>query len=121
MSTHGWITVVACTGELALAILAIRLGRRSRLSLPLAFFSLDLFFWNFAALAYNLSGHSAWHWLDVGTSPLAVPLALHFVLVFVGRRQRLAWTLWLCYGAFGLLGLAAGLAFFFSWAQTFSE
>src|SRR6266849_1105226 len=56
MSTHGWITVVACTGELALAILAIRLGRRSRLSLPLAFLSLDLFFWNLAALAYNLSG-----------------------------------------------------------------
>ena len=121
MGLHGWITFVACTGQLAVALLAALLGRRSRLSLVLTLLSLDFFFWNFAALAYDLSGKEAWHWLDVASSPLSAPLVLHFILIVVGRRQQYGALLALAYAYFGVISGAAALAFFFEWARKFSQ
>ncbi|HME91071.1 MAG TPA: ATP-binding protein [Myxococcaceae bacterium] len=91
------------------------------MALPLVLFSLVLFFWNFAALAYEVSGNLWWHWLDLSTSPLSTPLALHFVLVFVGRRRQLRTVLVTSYAAFGLISGISALAFFFPWAQRFTE
>lgn len=121
MTTHGWITLFACAGELALALLVLFRGMRSPLALPLVLLSLDLFFWNFAALAYEISGNLPWRWLDLSTSPLSAPLALHFVLVFAGRRRQLSRVLAIAYAAFGLISATSALAFFFPWARRFVE
>ena len=121
MTTHGWITLFACAGNLALALLVLLRGTRSRLALPLVLFSVVLFFWDFAALAYEISGNLWWHWLDLSTSPLSAPLALHFVLIFVGRRRQLGAVLAAAYTAFGLISASSALAFFFPWAQRFNE
>jgi len=120
MGLYGWITFVACTGQLTLALLAALLGRRSRLSLVLTLLSLDFFLWNFASLAYELSGKEAWHWLDVASSPLSAPLALNFLLVFLGERQRYGKLLLAAYAYFGVISAAALSAFFFEWARRFS-
>jgi signal transduction histidine kinase len=121
MTVHGWLTLAACAGELALALLALLRGAPSRLALVFALFSLDLFFWNFATLAYEISGTPAWHWLDHATSPLSAPLALHFVLVFVGRRRQLRVVIALAYGAFGLISFASSLAFVSAAPRAFTE
>jgi signal transduction histidine kinase len=120
LAPSGWLTLFACAGELGLVLLALLRGSRSPLALPLVLLSLDLFFWNFAALGYDISAHRSWHWLDVATSPLSAPLALYFVLTFVGRRRQLRWVLILAWVAFGLLSAASALAFFFPWAQDFA-
>src|SRR5262249_44617101 len=121
ITPQGWITLAACAGELALALIALLRGTPSRLALPLALFSLDLFFWNFATLAYDVSGIAYWHWLDHATSPLSAPLAFHFVVLFVGRWKQLRRLVWLVYACFGLLGTASALAFVSGAARTFTE
>ncbi len=106
------VTLLACAAVLALAILVALRGGRSAVGPPLAFLSLDVFSWNFASLAYAESGYLGWHWLDIGTSPLSPPLALHVILSFAGRRRRLRWPLYASYGYYGLLAAAsAGGAF----------
>ena len=47
--------VIACAGHLALAILAVWRDARGPLARPLALLSIDMFVWNFAALAYSVS------------------------------------------------------------------
>jgi hypothetical protein len=121
ITPRGWVTLAACAGELTLALIALLRGAPSRLALLLAILSLDLFFWNFATLAYEISGVAAWHWLDHATSPLSAPLALHFVLVFSGRRRQLGWVIAFAYAAFGLISAASSLAFFFPWARRFTD
>ena len=121
ITPQGWVTLAACAGELALALMALLWGAPSRLALLLAILSLNLFFWNFATLAYEISGVAAWHWLDHATSPLSAPLALHFALVFAGRRRQLGWVIAVAYAAFGLISAASSLAFLFAWARRFTD
>src|SRR5258708_12202466 len=103
MTLHSWISIVACAGHLALAILVLLHRGRSPLKLPLGLLALDLFTWNFADLAYSVSGNSAWHWLDRGTSPFCAPLALPVVAIFVGLARALRYVLLVCYCAFASL------------------
>jgi two-component system sensor histidine kinase HydH len=103
-------TAAACVGLLALALLAVSKGRRNPFALPLSLFCLDLFTWNFAQLAHELSGAYAWRWLDTTASPLTSALGLHFALVFVGRVRELRWLLVTAYLAFGSLSLVSALA-----------
>src|SRR5260370_33747577 len=103
MTVHGWISIFACAGHLALAILGLAQRTRSPLRLPLALLALDLFTWNFADLAYTTSGNMAWHWLDRGTSPFCAPLALQIVAIFVGRARRLRHLLAVSYLGFASL------------------
>src|SRR5260370_8787002 len=71
MTTHGWITLFACAGNLALALLVLLRGTRGRLALPLVLFSVLLFFWDFAALPYEISALLWCHWLDLVPPPLS--------------------------------------------------
>lgn len=112
MQTSTWTTLVACVGQLALVLLAALPGARSPLAVPLALLVIDLFAWNFAALAHQLSGAGGWRWLDLACSPLTAPLALHFLLTFSGQRRRFMPVLLASYAAFGALGLAAIAAAF---------
>jgi signal transduction histidine kinase len=95
MLLRDWQVIVACGIGLALALLMIWRGRRSPLAPPLALLLLDLTTWNFADDAWHASGETvvAWHFLDHTLSPLTIPLALGFALVFVGRLTRLRWLL----------------------------
>jgi two-component system sensor histidine kinase HydH len=107
-SLIGWI---GCTGHLALALLVSFRGGGSKVSLPLVLLCLDLFGWNAAALAYDLSGQAEWHWLDTALSPFTPPLTLHVVLAFVGRARSLTAILLSSYLAFGLLAVSSLSAF----------
>ena len=89
MTLHEKLGLVACAGHLALAILLLLRRTRSSIALPLALLCLDLFAWNFASLAWDLTGNSAWRRLDTGLSWLTPPLGLHVIVAFVGRTRSL--------------------------------
>ncbi len=111
MTASEWMSLLACGGILALALVVLRHATRNPLALPLGLWSVDLFIWNFATLAYALSGSRSWHYLDVTFSPFTPPLALHIVLVFVGKLRPLRGVLVLAYLAFTLLSLSSAAAF----------
>ncbi len=111
MTASQTLTLAACAGQLALALLGITRAARSPLSVPLALLCLDVFGWMGAGLAYDVSGVRAWHWLDHALTPWTAPLLLQFVLIFVGRRRELRATL-LGVGGAGALLSAASLAGF---------
>jgi signal transduction histidine kinase len=121
MTPHDWVSVVACVGHLALAVLAAWQGNRSPLARPLALLSITMFLWNLAALAHAVSGDVGWRWLETATSPLSSALVLHFILSFVGRRRQLAPLLFACYGLLGGLAAASALALVgVPWARDFA-
>ena len=68
MTTQAWITLVACAGQLALALVALRVVQKP-LGLPLALFSLALFGWNIASIAAELSKLEEWHWFELTLNP----------------------------------------------------
>jgi signal transduction histidine kinase len=100
------MSLAACGGILILALLVLLRREKSPLSLPLGLWALDLFAWNFATLAYSVTGQEIWHLIDCSFSPFTPPLALHIILVFVGKARKLRWLLVLSYIAFGLLSLS---------------
>jgi two-component system, NtrC family, sensor histidine kinase HydH len=108
-----WLSVVACAGHLALAVLCIARGAASPVALPLCLLSLSLFGWNFGGLAYQVSGASAYRMLDLSLSSLSMAFVLHVATVFVGRARELRLWLALAYAAFGCLS-AVALAGLFS-------
>jgi two-component system, NtrC family, sensor histidine kinase HydH len=89
MTLHEKLGLVACVGHLALAILLLIRRAKSTIALPLALLCLDLFVWNFASLAWDVTGNSAWRRLDTAVSWLTPPLGLHLVTAFVGRSRAL--------------------------------
>ena len=105
-----WPALLACVAQAMLAVLALRAP--DPLGAPLALFGADLFVWNFADLAYKVSGLPIWHVLDITASPLTPVLGLHFVLLFVGRRRELGRALLLVYALFGALSLSSAVALF---------
>ena len=120
MTTLQAISALACVGQLALVLVAVLRGGKSPLTLPLALLCIDLFTWNAADLAGQLTGQRGWEWLDLGASPLTTPLALDFVLAFLGQRRRLRALRLVCYAFFGLLAAASALAFVSTAARTFA-
>lgn len=119
MTTQAWISLIACAGQLALALVALRAVTKP-LGLPLALFSLALFGWNMASTAFELSKQSEWHWFELTLSPWSMPFAFHFILTFVGRRRQLRWLNVVSYSMFTGLSLSALTAFFWAPAQQFA-
>ncbi len=103
-----WPALLACVAQAMLALLALR--ARDPLGAPLALLGADLFVWNFADLAFKVSGLPIWHVLDITASPLTPVFGLHFVLLFVGRRRELGRLLMLTYALFGALSLSSAIA-----------
>ncbi len=87
MTFRDWISVVASIGQLAVALIAITHRRPSALKAPLAALCLDISLWT----AASSTQHTVYRTLALGVdrafSPLTAPLALDFVLVFVGVRR----------------------------------
>ena len=111
MNASELVTLGACAGQLALAFVAVARATSSPLAVPLALLCLDIFGWTAAGLAYNLSHAPGWRWLDHALTPWTAPLALHFVLLFVGRRRALRGALHFAGIASGALSLVSFVAF----------
>lgn len=104
-----WLAIVAITGNLGLAILILRRGARNPLRMPLLLLVGAMTIWSFASAIYDVFGGAGWRWIDVSTSPLLIPLALHVVLSFVGRRRRHIVFLTGVYVVFGGLAVTGAL------------
>src|SRR5580700_5207185 len=93
MTAYQTLALAACVGQLALALLSVTRATRSPLAAPLALLCLDIFGWTGAGLASELSGALQWRWIDHALTPWVAPLALQFILTFVGRSRELRATL----------------------------
>ncbi len=111
MSLDEWVQLAACGGHLALGMATFVSGKGSPLRMPLTLLCINLFAWNFADWANRVTDVVLWDWLDATASPLAVPLALHVILAFVGKaRARWRWltvayVICAAISALGFLGL----------------
>src|SRR5882757_10207209 len=105
MNLHAALTLLACLGHLAFAILVWLRRAQSRLALLLALLFLDAFTWNFAELAQQLSGSSEWGRVDRAFASLMPAIGLHVVLMFVGKARASRARLLAGYLVFGLIGL----------------
>jgi two-component system sensor histidine kinase HydH len=115
-----WITIVSCAGQLSLATIALRRISKSPLALPLALLCLDLFVFNAADGAGHVTGAPQWQWLDASCASLMVPLAIRFVLTFVGRSRALSWLARAFDIYFGITAIGCACAFLgFEWARAF--
>ncbi|MBI4950483.1 MAG: two-component sensor histidine kinase [Myxococcales bacterium] len=116
-----WLTLCACVGQAALAVLCLSRAAQSALALRLGALCAVMFGWNFGFLAYRVTGAATWHLLDLAVAPLSTAVALDFVLAFIGERRRFRWVCRASYLAFGALGLACGAGFVLPEAQAFAE
>jgi signal transduction histidine kinase len=129
MALRDWPVIVACVFGLSLVLLVIWRGRRSPLAAPLSFLVLNLTAWNFADDAWHASGQTVrvWHMLDHALSPLSMPLAFGFTLMFVGRRTQLrrlldaSWVVALAAGAPALFSLVKELGPLAAWGARFTD
>ena len=110
MTASEAIGVAASVGLLALALLCVTRASRSPLALPLALLCLVISGWTGAGVAHDLSGVDTWTLLDHALTPLTAPLALRFVLVFVGRSRERRTALALAFGAGGVLTACSAAA-----------
>ena len=116
-----WIKIVSCAGHLALATLALLRISKNPLGLPLGLLCLDLFVFNGADAVAHITGVPEWGWLDAAGTSLLPPLAMRFVLTFVGRNRTHRWLAWVFDVYFGAIAIACALAFFgVSWSQTYA-
>jgi signal transduction histidine kinase len=111
MTAMAWTWLAGCVGHLALALLALFRGARTPVGLPLVLLCLDVFGWNLADLAWEISKQPAWHWLDLTLSPFSPAFALHVGLAFTGRARAWRRVIVGSYVVFGSLSVAAALSF----------
>lgn len=103
MGLSTMIAAAACSGQLALTLLAFSRAGRSATVSAFARLCAAMFGWTFAALMHELTRMSAFHVLDVSLSPLVPALVLDFVSRFTQRVSSLRVVLRIAYGfAFGL-------------------
>lgn len=107
-----WLGIIATTGHLGFVILILRRGRKNPLWLPLLLLCASMTVWSFAAAIHDMFGGIGWRWLEGTVSPLLIPMALHVVLSFVGRRRRHIMFLTLNYVYFGVLAVIGAVWLF---------
>ena len=93
MTARAGVSLVAAMAHLAVAFIVLLRRTKSPLVLPLILLCLDLFAWNLAALAWEASGRTAFHDIDVALSPLTAAFGFHVIVAFVGRVRELRWAL----------------------------
>ncbi len=107
MSELAWLSLAACTGQLALAGLALARVGKSPLALPLSLLSIALSTWNFAHFAHAVSQEEGWRLVALAATLTTAPCAVHFILAFTGQRRRFATVIYSTYGLFGLFATVA--------------
>jgi signal transduction histidine kinase len=113
--------LLAASGQLALAVLALTRSRTSPVAKPLAFLGVDMFAWCFATVAGHLTGADVWSFLDAGCTALAPALVLHTVVTFVGAERAYARVLALAYVAFGGLALSSVAGLVAPWGRAWVD
>jgi len=106
-----YIALLCCGGEFVLCGIALSRPLSSFIRLT-GLLSLNIACWNFAHLAYVVSGQLTWQWLHLSLSPWTPPLTLHLVATFLGKRRSLRRYIIASYVAFGALSWLGFLAFF---------
>jgi two-component system, NtrC family, sensor histidine kinase HydH len=114
------LSVLSCAVHLALAVFTVLCRTRSSITVPFALICIDFFAWNFASVAFDLSNHIGWFFLERATSPYCAPIALHLILAFTGRLRRLRWVVIIAYASFAAISMPALLAFYVPWARDFT-
>jgi two-component system, NtrC family, sensor histidine kinase HydH len=107
VTTWAAVHLLAAASALVVIALALSRGDRSPLHRPLALLAASQFAWNAACVGYEVTHLRTYTLLGAIASPLFIPLALHFVLTFLGRRQQLRWPLIVTYVVFGAQSLRA--------------
>ena len=107
MNESAWLSLAACTGQLALAGFALARVGKSPLALPLSLLSIALSTWNFAHFAFAVSGEEGWRLVALAATLTTAPCAVHFILAFTGQRRRFAKLIYSTYGLFGLFTAVA--------------
>lgn len=115
------IGAVACSGQLALTLLAASRARRSSTVAALARLSASMFGWTFAGLMHELTEMRAFHVLDVSISPLVPPLVLDFVVRFVQRAHALRAVVGVAYAGAAALSLLSALSPFWAFAAAVED
>lgn len=99
---NAWgLQILAAVSAIVVALLALLDRGRSPFRLPLTMLAFNQFTWNAASVGQELTGDPRSASVGIAAAPLFAPVALHYVLTFVGRRQRFDWLLKLTYGAGG--------------------
>ena len=75
------------------------------------------FAWNAASVGTEVTHLETYALLGVIAAPLFAPLALHFVLVFLGRRHQLRWVLTAAYAVFGAQSLLGAVELLVPFSQ----
>lgn len=101
MTLAAWLAVLAAASGLMVAALALSRAGSKLPVLPLSLLGVNQFTWNAATVGGELAGDSErYRWLGHVAAPLFVPLALHFVVAFIGRRRALGALLTAVYALF---------------------
>jgi two-component system, NtrC family, sensor histidine kinase HydH len=87
MTGWAWVHILAAASGLTVALLAATRAGGSRLALPLTLLAVDQFAWNVASIGTALTGDPRYAAIGAIAAPFFTPVAFHFVLRFVGRRQ----------------------------------
>jgi signal transduction histidine kinase len=121
MNARAWTFLIAASGHLMLAVLGMLRGRASPIARPLALVCVAMFGWCFASAAYAITNVTAWSLLDSVCTALTPPLALHFVVTFVGGGRTHARAVAAAYVVFGALAISSATALVTSWGRTWVE
>jgi hypothetical protein len=89
MTIWAAVHVLAAASGLVVIALALTSGEGSPLRRPLALLAAEQFAWNAASVGSELTHLDTFAYLGALAAPLFPPLALHFVLTFLGRRREL--------------------------------
>jgi signal transduction histidine kinase len=107
MSTWALVSLLSAASGLAVALLAVTRGAGSRLGFPLALLGVNQFAWDAGGAGAFITGDPRYEVIGLVASPLFGPLALHFVLTFLGTRHLHRRVLWVAYAVFGAQSAAA--------------
>jgi two-component system, NtrC family, sensor histidine kinase HydH len=105
------VHLLAAASGLVVIALALTRGQHSPLRRPLALLAANQFAWNATSFGSALTHLSAFAWLGAIAAPLFPPVALHFVLTYLGRRRQLRRLLLATYAVFALQALVAAFDF----------
>jgi signal transduction histidine kinase len=105
MHLHGVLSVVACAGHLALALVVWLRRGKSPIAPLVSLLFLDACVWNFAELAAELSGAVEWRIVDRTFSSFMAAIALHVVVAFIGSAKALRNVVRAGYGVAAVLAV----------------
>ncbi|MBL9037536.1 MAG: HAMP domain-containing histidine kinase [Archangium sp.] len=116
-----WLEVVACAGQLVVAVAAFAQLARNRRALGLGLFATSMAGWTFASAMFDVTGFAPWHWLDVSLSPWSLAFGVLVLLEFIGQRRRLIGLFLTCAAGCGIISALSLSAFVWDVGRAFVD